>query len=159
MSYASQDVYYYLYMYIYIYIYISETAQRTCILHVLGLARIHKYIYALLRLCWGSNQALFRLYSGAVKTRLRRYYIYMIYSGFTQALLTRYYIHYFYICAYIYARSFIVFPCQTRNKETYILYAQIFFITAKVLCPQIHLRYPWLLRLYQDASKALLRLY
>jgi hypothetical protein len=30
-------------------IYISETAQRTCILHVLGLARIHKYIYALLR--------------------------------------------------------------------------------------------------------------
>ena len=38
-------------LYIYIYIYISETAQRTCIMHVLGLARIHKYIYALLRLC------------------------------------------------------------------------------------------------------------
>jgi hypothetical protein len=43
-------------------------------LHVLGLARIHKYINALLRFFEGSNQALFRVYAGATKARLRRYY-------------------------------------------------------------------------------------
>ncbi len=70
---------------------------------MLGLARIHKYRYALLRL---SIEALIKRYSGFIQALLRRgegafkalLYAYMSYSGFIQTLLRRYYIHYLYVC-------------------------------------------------------------
>ena len=128
MSYPSQDVYYYPY----ISVYISETAQRTCILHVLGLALFHKYIYALLRLYWGSNQAIFRLYSGATQARLRRYYIYMLFRLYAGAINALWY------TLFIYMREAWLF-FHARLGAATALQRDLYSVDLDIFLPKRHI--------------------